>query len=445
MRPIRRVSIRTRLLVTSCAVMTGVAPIVRSSSSWELQEGDEPPPHLTASALLTPAEAQGLHHRVGEDVRTDGYFHAFTISSTFGSFEAIGRTELALRIQEIGALAHLQDVSKTDVFLAAAGQSVVKIGQSAAAVVNDPAAAAKGLGTGIKRFGVNLGRRTQRAVASAGDTGTDQTQAADTAAGSAARSVLGVSGAMRRWARKLGVDPYTTNLVLRKALEDIARVDAAGSIATKVALPIPAIVGMTSTVGELVWGKDPEEVRKMNEEGLRELAVPDAVAKTLFGSRWFTLTYQTRLVSALRAVNVPGVADYVATAAEAKSEREALFFVESAAMLQQWHAREPVASVLTDSRALVAKGPGGHVRALLPLDWVSWTNATHTALREMGARARQELEATRLEIVMTGRTSDRALLEFAKLGWTIVRAPRAVAAGRPSVAPFPSSASVPPI
>ena len=134
----------------------------------------------------------------------------------------------------------------------------------------------------------------------------------------AANSVLGVSAAVRRWAQKVGADPYTTNTVLQKALADVAKVDAAGSIATKVAVPIPGIVGMTSTVGGLVWGKDPEALRKFNEEGLRELAVPDAVAKKLFGNRWFTLTYQTRLAAALRTVKVPGVADYVRTAAEAR-------------------------------------------------------------------------------------------------------------------------------
>ena len=75
--------------------------------------------------------------------------------------------------------------------------------------------------------------------------------------------------------------------------------DAAGSIATKVAVPIPGIVGMTSSIGGLVWGKDPEELRKFNEQGLKELAVPDAVAKKLFGNRWVTLTYQTRLIAAL--------------------------------------------------------------------------------------------------------------------------------------------------
>jgi hypothetical protein len=234
---------------------------------------------------------------------------------------------------------------------------------------------------------------------------------------------------MRRWARKVGVDPYTTNAVLRKALEDVARVDAAGSIATRVAVPVPKVMGMTSTVGELVWGQDPEELRKTNEQGLREMAVPDPVSKALFGNQWFTLTYQTRLIAALRVVDVSGVADYVRTATDATSEREALFFVESAEMLQQTHAREAVAGILTDSRALVAGGADGRARALLPLDWVSWTAATRTALKELTARVRQELRATRLEIAITGRASERALREFAKLGWNVIPAQGGVVAG----------------
>jgi hypothetical protein len=412
------------LFLACCVLIPIVAGLTRPSSHVSAQEGDEPPPHFSATALLTPAVAQGPHYRVAEDVRTDGYFHAFSVSSDFGSFEAIGRSQLAVRIQEIAALAALQEVSRTEVFLAAAGQSVVKIGQSAAAVVTDPSGSVKGLGAGIKRFGVNLGRRTERAVASTGDTapGDDETTKKESSGGSAVKSVLGVNAAMRRWAQKVGVDPYTTNAVVQKALADIAKVDAAGSIVTKVVLPIPAVVGMTSTIGGLVWGKDPEALRKSNEEGLRELAVPDAVARNVFANRWFTLTYQTRLVVALRTVNVSGVADYVSTAAEATSEREALFFVESAEMLQQWHAREPVLRVLTDSRAMVAMAAGSRARALLPLDWVSWTGSTHTALRQISSRASAELGATRLELSLTGRASDRAAGEFKKLGWTVVPA-----------------------
>lgn len=380
------------------------------------------PPVFTATNLLGAAGVKGPHYQIAEAVRTDEYFHEFTLSSTYGSFEAIGRTQLAVRIQEIAALAALDDVSKTEVFLSAAGQSVVNVGKGAAAAVKDPEATVKGLGAGIKRFGVNLGRRTERAVESTTDDKSGGEGSGGSAAGSAANSVLGVTAAMRRWAQKVGADPYTTNAVLRKALEDIAKVDAAGSIATKVAVPIPGVVGLTSTVGGIVWGKDPEEVRKINEKTLGALKVPEPIAKALFGNRWFTLTYQTRLILALGAVNVGGVADYVETASEAKSEREALFFVESAEMLQALHAREQVMGVLTDSRALVATVAGGRARALLPLDWLPWTAATHKALMQIAARAGQELKAARLEIALTGRESERARVEIPKTGWTVVPA-----------------------
>ena len=64
---------------------------------------------------------------------------------------------LAVRLHEIDALAQLQGVSKTEVFLQAAGRSVVNVGKGAAAVVTNPEATAKGLGSGLKRFGSEPG------------------------------------------------------------------------------------------------------------------------------------------------------------------------------------------------------------------------------------------------------------------------------------------------
>ena len=81
--------------------------------------------------------------------------------------------------------------------------------------------------------------------------------------------MLGVNSAVRKWAAKVGVDPYTTNPTLKAALEGIAKVDAAGGLATKFVVPIPPLVGQAATVGNLVWTTDPESLRKMNEGGPR--------------------------------------------------------------------------------------------------------------------------------------------------------------------------------
>jgi hypothetical protein len=354
-------------------------------------------------------------------------FHDFTLKSAYGDFQAEGRSVLALRAREIRALAELDKVSKSEVFLKAAGTSVVNVGKGVAGVVTDPEGTAKGLGEGVKRFGVNLGRRAKRAgenVADGakGDGSGESKSTGDKAAAAGetvAYSVLGVSSAMRQWARKVGADPYTTNPALRKALEDIGRVDAAGGIAAKVVIPIPAVVGTTATVGDLVWGKDPEALRKMNEERLTALGVSKEKAAAFFRNKPFTLTAQTAFIDALSAVKPKNAADYVETATEADSERTVLFFVESAQMLRTLARSAPVTAVLADSRALVAATRDGGAVVLLPVDWIRWTQAYETAAGQIASRARAELGAQRLELKTSGRLSEVARTNTAALGFKI--------------------------
>ena len=291
-----------------------------------------------------------------------------------------------------------------------------------ATAVTKPTDTAKGIGSGVKRLGVNLGRQSKRVADSAvGDDPAEASKQGDNAAVSGTKSLLGVSKASRRWAQKLGVDPYTTNPVLRKALDDIGQVDAAGSIATKVVLPIPGVVGMTATVSGLVWSKDPEELRKLNEQRLKEIGVPGETAKKLFLNSAMTLSYETRIIAALHAVKLPGAADRVAAAADSRHEREALFHVESAELLQAQHAKTPFAALLTDSLATVAVTTGGKASVLLPLDWVRWTAAAESTLREIDDRVRKELKATSFGIMLTGKTSATAAKELAARRWPVVR------------------------
>ena len=388
----------------------------------------EGPRTFESRDVLPAGLVQDSSFTVGPKAPTDGYFHDFTISSAYGDFEAEGRSVLALRAREIRALAELDKVSKSEVFLKAAGTSVVNVGKGVAGVVTDPEATAKGLGAGVKRFGVNLGRRAKRAGESVADGAKGDAQAsgepakstgdkAAAAGETAAYSVLGVSSAARRWAKKVGADPYTTNPALRKALEDIGRVDAAGGIAAKVVIPIPGVVGMTAGVGDLVWGKDPEALRKMNEERLSALGVTKEQAGAFFRNKPFTLTAQTAFIDALFAVKPKHAADYVETATEADSERTVLFFVESAQMLQTFARATPVTAVLPDSRALVAATRDGRAVVLLPVDWIRWTQAYETAAGQIASRAKAELGATRLELKTSGRMSDLARKNTATLGF----------------------------
>ena len=391
----------------------------------------EAPRSFKASELLKPSQVKGPHYSVAPTVKTEGYLHVFDITSDYGPLEAEGKAMLLTRLHEVGALAELDEVSKSEVFLKAAGTSVLNVGKGFASAVKDPAATAKGVGGGIKRFGTNLGRKAKRTTDQAVDSveGDDKTEggaqksttdkAAEAGTGMA-YSVLGVNGAARKWAQKVGVDPYTTNPILKKALSDLGQIDAAGGIAAKVVVPIPMVVSGTASVGDLVWAKDPEELLKINEEKFKELGVGSDVIKQLYLSKGFSLSLHTRFATNLSAVHVPGCADYVATAAESDTEREALFFVESAEMLERFHKTAPVAALLPDSRALVAKTKDGRAVVMVPVDWVRWTEAYEKALGEVEKRAKAELGATKLELRMTGTMSAVAKKEMATRGWTVV-------------------------
>jgi hypothetical protein len=391
----------------------------------------EGPRTFQASQLLKPAQVKGPHYTVAPAVKTEGYLHVFDITTDYGPLEAEGKAMLLMRLHEVGAIAELDKVSKSEVFLKAAGTSVVNVGKGVAAAVKDPGATAKGVGGGVKRFGTNLGRKAKRT----GDKAVDEVKgddepsqgaqkstgekAADAGEG-VANSVLGVNGAARQWAAKVGADPYTTNPILKKALVDLGRADAAGGIAAKIVVPIPMVVSGTATVGNLVWSKDPEELLKLNEQNLKAIGASGDTVKQLYLAKGFTLTLYTRLVNALHEVNVPGCADYAATAAEADTEREAMFFVEGADMLARLHKTTPVAAVLTDSRALVAKTKDGRGIALIPVDWVRWTEAYDKSLTEVEKRAKAELGVSKLEMRLTGTMSDVAKKEMAARGWSVV-------------------------
>jgi hypothetical protein len=184
--------------------------VFAASAAFALAQGGyESATPFKASQILPPALVKGPHFQVKEDVPTTGYFHDFDITSDYGDISAEGRSLLRMRVHEIEALARLDEVSKTEVFMKAAGNSVLNVGKGVASVVANPGATAKGVGAGVKRFGTNLGRKAKRGAEDASDavSGDDQKasgepekssgdKAADAGTG-AAKGVLGTGAGPR--------------------------------------------------------------------------------------------------------------------------------------------------------------------------------------------------------------------------------------------------------
>src|SRR5213592_176716 len=170
-------------------------------------------PELKASEILKPELLKGPHHVVRDPVPTASGINQFTIDSDFGLFEADGNEMLLQRLKEIDAIARLREVSRSDQFkksLVAAAKSPLN---SAKNIARDPAQAISNVPKGVMKF---LGRAKQT-VENVGKGGGEEA-----GEGSRMKDALGYSDKKRKIALQMGIDPYTTNTVLQKELDDVA-------------------------------------------------------------------------------------------------------------------------------------------------------------------------------------------------------------------------------
>ncbi len=392
----------------------------------------EQPPVLKASDVLPPEVREGTHYQVQEEVANDGYMNSFRINSDFGRFEAYGALMLAIRVQELGALAELAEVSKAEVF----AESALKAITSPVTVVTEfaqrPEETLKGIGAGLGRMWGRVKRtageikddieeaKEEKEVSADGEE-TDEDKAGE-AARAYAKKYFGVTGAERRWAQKLGVDPYTTNESLHKGIREVARVDAVGSFTVKLA-GMPSIPGADAiaSVNQLVWGKDPGELRELNTRSLASMGADEALIDRFFDNPFFlSPSRQTRFVTALAGLE--GVADRtvaVQLAAASESEEEVLFQIGAAVMLGWLHGGEASIARLAPSRVIpVALTVDGRLAVAAPLDYTVWTEdlaAGVDRLAELGAK----LGAQRREVWFLGEVSDRCRGELETRGWKV--------------------------
>jgi hypothetical protein len=405
----------------------------------------EPLPDLEASAFFDAAALKGPNYEVENAVVTDGMFNTYTITSPFGTFQPQGTSLARIRISEIGAIAQLKEVDKIAVAAGAAVDSVINMGKGTLHLVTNPVDTVTGIGGAAGRLFGRIGRgvrRTSERIASDGGTSKSDppkstgARVAD-ASGAVAKDLLGVNRAMRFWAQKLGVDPYTHNPVLRDELEEVANYDAGGRFSTKV-MPfgiVGAALGTASTVNSLVWTREPDALITLNEDRLKAMGVASEDSRAFRLNPQYTLTVKTRLVASLDTLtDVTGRPEFVARAATVETEADALFYQESASMAETFHRTEaPLIGIAPDLPGACMIAKGNRLACLYPLDYVVWTETVAGYADRITQYAETAFPTATRELWLTGRVSARASEELKQRGWNVhpnwMEAPPAVSAG----------------
>ncbi len=384
----------------------------------------EPEPVLRASEILPPELASGPHHQVHQEVVNDGYMNRFRIASDFGRFEAYGLRELGIRVQEIEALAELDRLSNTDLFVKGLESSAKATGKAVEGLVTEPEETLKAVPGGVKRMFKRAERAARKGAAKVEERIEDdeEEELADDAADAASatfKAFMGITAGERQWAQKLGTDPYTSNEILRREIKKAAKIGSAGGFVVRLAVPIVPGLRAVTMVSAIVWSKDPQELVKYNRERLAALGIETEAIDAFFTNYVMSPTQQTFLVAALG--DLEGVADLslaLDQAAGVENADEARFLVQSAEMLAWLHENEsPVARLLPGERVLVARTAAGSRAVMAPVDHLSWTEGI------AALAARRTAEATggakRRDLYLLGTVSARCQQELEALGWKV--------------------------
>jgi len=430
------------LLVSS--LLAAFLPVAASAQ----EAAYETPPTLFAPDLLSAEALAGPHHRVQDSIPTDGFLTQATVASNFGTFGAVGPGMLDVRLREIDALAQLQTITDSEVFKAGAKHSSDEAAAGLRSFVEKPKETLEGIPEGIGRFFKRTARAAKTGIQKLDDIhqgrspGTpiengpgsrlpggpsaspsdappqaDIYKATAQAAGQVALNALGYDDARRRLAKRLGVDPYTTNPVLAKKLDEVAKAAFTGGLTVDLVtamIPGGRIVTTSTRLSDWVWDTPPGDLRVEIERTLLGMGISQGDVDLLLRHRWYPLSLQAALAKALADLDgVEGLAEVMPLALTVASEEQARFLVGTLRMNARYHREVKPLRSISVRGTVVATAADGELMVAAPVDYLSWTGALDRFLgQEALARPQRTLH-------LAGHASERARDELQRRGWTV--------------------------
>ena len=376
----------------------------------------EKPPVFEAKRILPAKLLKSPYHSVGAKVTNDGQMNHYTVKSKFGTVKAESTAELKIRVDEMKALSAMERVSNSDQFTHQVKEGGKNVVSGAKALVTRPVDTVKGVFTGI---GTLAGRAGDALM---GDPPSDTE-------GSRMENAIGFSSTKRDYAAEFHVDPYSTNPLLQKRLEEISWYGYSGKIAASaVSAVIPGGVGAFVSVAKssdwlegIPVKTPPSELRKANREKLSGMGVSPDVIDLFLGNAVYSPVQQTKLVQELARMN--GTADrgkFVKFAVLARNSNAAFFRARQAEMYANLNKVTPVERFVAVGTNAAARLANGTVVFSFPLDYLSWTENNAALAESLNLQVNALPDVRGKEIRIIGGISKDARKALEKLGWKVL-------------------------
>lgn len=343
----------------------------------------EQAPVVSLTELLPASQASGPGFSVQPQVPTNGAMGQYTIVADQSVFRSDAGTYyiesldlLKIRLGEIPAIAQLENISETDVFAKALASSAARPVSDAANMVMHPMDTVTGLPSGVGEFfgRVSLGAGEIYSAASSSP-GSGQA-ASDT--GRATITALGYDQVRRDLARKLHVDPYSSDPILTKKLNKVAWVMFSARLtvdAAMMAVPASMIISGVEFSDDLVYQTPKADLVLLVQKKLKSIGLSPGEIAAFSTNTAIPLSLQVSAVRNLEALgNVPGRRAAAVSLANVMTEYQARFLVTSLHMLDQWgQQRSPITRIHVEG-VLVARDQNGTTIVPAPIDYLSWTS-----------------------------------------------------------------------
>ncbi len=312
--PIRMVSRHALRLgaYTLAAVIFLVPQMLWAQSAGQFEQ----PPIINATQLLPESALSGPGFHVERQVPTNGAMGQYTIiadasvfQSDAGTYQVQSLNLLKIRLSEIPAIAYLENVSKTGAFAGALAQSAERPVADAANMVIHPMDTVTGLPSGIGSF---FGRVTMGAgeIASSASNSFGSGKAAGQTA-SATMTALGYDDVRRQLAKKLHVDPYSSDPILTKKLNSVAWVMFSARLtvdAAIMAVPASIIISGVEFTNDLVYQEPKGDLIILVQNKLQSYGLSQTEIASFISNSAIPLSLQVSVLTDLDALGDSGPA-----------------------------------------------------------------------------------------------------------------------------------------
>jgi len=399
--------------------MTSVQPAQPGAAEGQYEE----PPVVNAADLLPASALSGPGFSVQPQVPTNGAMGQYSIvadASVFrgdaGTYYIESLDMLKIRLSKIPAIAQLENISETGVFAKTLASSAERPVTDAANMVMHPMDTVTGLPSGVGQlFGrVSLGAKQITSTAS-NSFGSGQ---AAGEAGNATLTALGYDQVRRDLARKLHVDPYTSDPILTKKLNKVAWVMFSARMtvdAAMVAVPGSMIITSVEFTDDLVYQTPKADLILLVQKRLKNMGLSPQEIVAFSSNTAIPLSLQVSAVKDLEALGqVPGRRAAAVALGNVMTEYQARFLVTSLHMLDQWsQQRSPITRIRVPG-VLVARDQNGTAIMPAAVDYVSWTP------RIAGFATNPQMLGMQNRVLwITGKMTPLARQQLTTNGWTL--------------------------